>query len=176
MTDTDTTRKETLFSLSGDVLALDAILEEGGGEITPEVEAWIAEYRDKFTDKVDSVGWYWRTCEARAAGFKKAADDLAAKARTEEQKRDRLKQYVEGCLRHLDTRKISGQVYSFSLQTNGGSPPLRLLVDDPAAFPESCQRVTVTVDRTAVRTALEASTLPEGLAMIEPAGESVRLR
>lgn len=168
-------RKASLFMLTDDLLALDQLLDESGGEASPELEGWIAEYQGRFTEKVDNIGWFWRTIEARQAAAAKIRDEFAAKARVEGNKLDRLKAYIAMCLQHLNTRKVAGQAYTLRLQKNGGAPPVRLLIEEPAAYPEPCRKVVTTIDRNAVRAALEAGALPPGLAVLDPAGESVRL-
>jgi hypothetical protein len=165
-----------MFSITGDLRALDELLDETAGELTPEVEAWLEEYKTKLTEKVDGVGEWWWTIEARAAGYKKAAEVYTAKRRTEERKLERLKEYVKLCLAYLGARKVAGKLHKLSIERNGGVAPLRLLQVDPALFPESCRKVVVTIDNAAVRAALENGTLPDGLAALDPVGESVRLR
>lgn len=190
MTTATEPKKETLFSLSEDLLALDALLTESGGELTPEVEAWIAESRDKFSDKIDGFGWYWRTIEARVAGLKLAQEELTAKRAVEERKLERLKGYVRLCLNYLGTDKAKGQVYSLSIQKNGGKPPLRILPPfdvQPELLPAGYQRVSVTADKDAIRADMEkmgglqrvvpvGEGEPQPIAEILPVGDSVRLR
>lgn len=179
--------KETLFSLTDDLLALDQILTESGGELTPEVEQWMTEYRDKFTAKVDGLGWYWRTCEAREAGYRKAAAELADKAQTEANKVTRLKEYARACLDHLGATKVAGDIYTLAIQKNGGRTPLKVcepFLSDPSRLPAEYQRIVVLPDLEKLRTRAELScgvaTMDDrdGTAMAEllPAGTHVRLR
>lgn len=114
-----TEKKESLFQLSEDLLALDALMTEAGGELTPEAEAFLEEYAKKLATKTDSLGWFWRTLEARIAGFKKIGDDLAAKRKTEENKLARIRSYVLACMRNLGAKKLEGQVYTLAVQANG---------------------------------------------------------
>lgn len=190
-TTTPAPARETLFSLSEDLLALDALLTESDGELTPEVEAWMAEYRDKLADKVDGIGWFWRTIEARIAGFKAAQDDLARKRQIEERKIERLKGYVASCLVHLGTRKLEGPTYTLAMQKNGGKAPLRLaepFASDPSLLPPGYRIVKYAADLAKLREVAELDggvvhltpTNPEEppplVAELLPVGESVRLR
>ena len=176
-------QRETLFVLTGELLALDELLTESGGELTPEIESWIAEYRDKFTGKIDGIGWFWRTIEARIAGLKVAQEELATKRQVEERKLERLKGYVRLCLDHLGTSSAKGSVYSLAIHANGGKPPIELLEpyrSDPKLLPTKLQKVTVSADMEALRTYMDgAETVTEGDQVVArrlPAGTHVRLR
>ncbi len=169
-------KKATLFSLTEELVALDMALTESDGELTPEIEAQLQALTDQLDAKIDNVAWFIRTCEARAEAYSKAEAELRAKRYTEDTKVAHLKTYVRACMAMRNTRKLEGSFFTFAIQKNGGKPPVGLLNPDPQAFPAECQRVTVAVDREAVRGMIEAGTLPEGLAVIEPHGEHLRLR
>ncbi len=168
--------KETLFELGEDLTALDQLLTESLGEITPEIQEWLDEYRTKLEEKVDSVAWFVKTCEARAAGFSKAAEELAAKATTETNKIARLKSYVRACMELRGEKQLKGQVYTFALQQNGGRPPLTLLNENPDAYPPECLKVVRSVDKERVRVLVEAGQVAPELAVLEPLGFHLRLR
>ena len=135
--------KETLFTLTEDLRALDELLTESGGELTPEVELWIQEYSTKLKGKVDGIAWFIKTCEARAVAFKahakqirEQADDLAAKGKTEENKIVRLKEYVRLCLDLMGEKKVQGEVYSIGIEANGGAAPATIVAEPFASHPE----------------------------------------
>jgi len=166
--------KQSLFRLTEEFLALEALLEASGGELTPEIEAWREANAEAFTDKVDALVWYSKTLKAAAEFYRAQADELAHRAKVAENKIARLKEYAAVCLDRLGSRAVMGKVYAIAYQKNGGLPPLRLLNPDPMAFPESCRNVTVS--NAAVRESLSAGTLPEGLAQLDPPGESLRFK
>lgn len=169
-------QRESLFEVTSDLLAIDALLTESEGEVTEEIQLWMNEYADKLAAKADGIGFYAKTLQRDAEFYKAQADELAAKRRREERKLEWLKSYVGFCLARLNVRSVKGKVYTLAIQTHGGKPPLRLLQDDPLAFPEPCRVVTVTISKDAVRAAIEMDTLPDGLAVIDPPGEGVRIR
>lgn len=143
--------------------------------MTPDIEARLASLGSQITDKVDSTAWYLRTCEAREAGLKKAAAELSAKAKVEENKVARLKEYVKLCLEQLGTTKVSGEVYTFAIQRNGGKPPVKLLepyASDPDLLPRDLTRITVTPDMDRIRELPTPSEFYEVL----PVGSHVRVR
>lgn len=171
-------KKPTLFSLSQEMVELDALLTESAGELTPEVEAWFDANREAMADKVDAVAWFIRTCEAREAGYQKVMDDLKAKQQTERNKVTQLKQYARACMDLLGTRKLEGEVYTFAIQKNGGKAPLKLLAPydtEPDKLPAEFVTWLPKADTQALRLAAEQGRT-EGIAVIEPVGEHVRLR
>jgi hypothetical protein len=186
-------RKESLFQLSEDLLTLDALLTESAGELTPEIETWLEEYAGKLASKVDSLGWFWRTVEARIAGFKKIEGDLTAKRRTEENKLARLKGYVQACMHNLGAKKLEGQVYSLGIQQNSARSfqLLEPYLSHPELLPEQFRRTVTRVEPDLE--ALKAATVEAGdtlqyvenddptrqvhsVAVLHPAGTHVRLR
>jgi len=169
------TKKPTLFSLTADLIQLDELLTESGGELTPEVEAALTLLDAQLEEKTDHVAWYLRTCEARIMGYRAAEIELAGKRTTEQNKIDRLKQYVRACMDARGTRKLEGQVYTFAIQQNGGKPPVRLLVEDPQAFPDEAVRIVRSVDKEKVRELLAAGQLSD-LAVVDLVGSHLRLR
>jgi Gp157 protein len=173
---TTTAPAETLFNIGLELEALDRMLTDSMGELTPEIEAALAALDAKLTSKIDGLGWFIRTCETRAAGFKASADEMASKARTEGNKVKRLMEYVRAYLTFRKERTISGRAYTFALQTNGGKRPLTLHNENPEAFPASCVKVVKVIDKDAVRAMVEAGTLSAELATLEPVGEHIRLR
>lgn len=178
MTTATEPKKDTLFEVTDDLLALDQLLTESEGELTPEIEAWREEYAAKIRDKADGIGWYAKRLQNEAEFFKAQRDELAAKARRAERKLEWLKGYIAYCMARLETRKIEGKVYTLALQKNGGKPPLEILEpfkSDPAQLPAEFQRVTVSANTDALRIAAEEGMADEVVRLL-PAGESVRIR
>jgi hypothetical protein len=167
--------RPTLFALTEEMHALDELLTASGGELTDDIEAMLATIGSQITQKVDSLAWVIRTCEARAAGFKKMRQEMDEKKTTEENKIDRLKEYVRVCLDRLGTDKIKGEQYTFALQRNGGKPPVKLLepyASDPDLLPRDLTRITVTPDMDRIRELPTPSEFYEVL----PVGTHVRIR
>lgn len=186
--------KASLFSLTEDLNALDELLTESGGELTDEINAWLAEYALKMADKVDGLGWFWRTIEARIAGFKKGEAELTAKRKTEENKLARLKAYVHSCMTNRKETALAGEVYTLAIQRNG-SRALTLqepFLSHPELLPEAWRttRIVVEANMEAIRAALaepgvgdvltarcpDEDSEPVTVAVLQPAGTHVRLR
>ena len=75
----------TLFELSSEQRTIEALLEENGGELTPEIESMMAETEDLFPKKVDGYGVMLRKFQSmekmcddeikRVQGLKKVAQN-----------------------------------------------------------------------------------------------------
>ena len=82
----------TLFELSQEQREIEALLEENGGELTPEIEERLAETEDKFPKKVDGYGVMLRKFQAaekvcdeeikRVQGLKKVAQNSVKSLRS----------------------------------------------------------------------------------------------
>ena len=159
--------------------ALDALLLESGGEVTPEIEAWLAEYGLAEREKVDGYVFYIRSLEAEATQAKALANELGAKARRRERAIEGLKERVAGYMAARQTDELAGSIYRFKLQRNGGKAPLVLETEDPARFPPSCVKTIpaqTVIDRDAVREMAEAdSYVLTGLAHLGERGRSLRI-
>ena len=170
---------DTLTRLEADAAALDALLTDLDGEVTPETEAtidaWFRELETRRRDKVDGYGFRIKAAKIEAAKCAELADQLAAKARTIGRRVDWLMARMEAHMTVAGLDRLDGSVYTFAFQANGGKAPLVLESDDPTAYPLDCQRVVVTVDKDAIRTQLEKGVV--GIpAHIGERGRTLRLR
>lgn len=94
--------KKTLFALTTQMTDIERMLDENGGEITPELEALWAETKESLKEKADSYNTVIRKYEA----FIKAADDEIAHY-------EDMKKKAENSLRHIkehirDTMAFNG--------------------------------------------------------------------
>lgn len=171
---------QTLYQLVDEAQALDLAFEASGGETTPETEAALAQLTTDLAAKVDGVGYYLWDLQARITQVKAEAQRVAEHFRTRrrvlENTHARLLAYLLEQMDRLGTTKLAGDIHALAVQAHGGKPPLILRVEDPAAYPREVCDVTVTLNKERIRDALEAGTLPAGLAELGERGRGVRLR
>lgn len=171
--------RDTMAKIEADKQALDALLEDVGGEVTPETEAaieqWFRELEDRTTEKVDGYGFTIRMALADAEKFTAAADELYAKARTAESRAKYAKARMAQHMTEQGLDRLAGNIYTFAFQKNGGVAPLVLASENPDDFPEDCRITTVTLNKERIRERLEAGdeSLP---AAVGERGRSLRLR
>jgi|SRR5688572_16163119 len=175
---TQTEAPDTLFSLTEDLKALDALLTENAGELTPEVLALMAEYQDRFETKADAVAWYAKTLEAELSVATEHAAHFATKLITARRKVEAWKSYVLSCMTNLGAKELKGRAYTLSIQQNGGEQPLEIhepFKSDPSQLPEMLKRVTFTPDTKAIRSALQQRVFLD-VGTLLPRGSHIRIR
>ena len=164
-----TAERASLFSLTGEWLALLSALEEAAGEMTPEIQAEWDRLTAAFENKVDGYGYVLRTLEAGVAAHRERAEyhQKAAQVRTNMVKR--LKQTLTTVLQALGTRKLEGQDFTAFLKVSK-----HVEVTDQYLLPKEYLRVTVEPDRQAIAKAYgEGKTVP-GAVMEENTSAYVR--
>lgn len=175
--------KRTLLNIADDMVALDNLLEETGGDVTdPEVEAaidsFMAELQTDLDNKTDNYCGLIRQKELLAACRKEEAERLRMAAKAEENQAKYLKDRLKLVLEFLGVKK-AGKVRTASVCNNGGKQPLIMPpVTDPDMIPERFRKVIsqVVVDEDKVREALEAGEDLGSFAQLAPRGTHLRIK
>ena len=153
--------KQTLLDITEDMAAIDELLAESGGEITPETEgtldAWFAELDTNLTGKVDNYCALITEIECRAAVRKAEADRLYDRAKIDENAAKALRERLRFVWELRSMGKLQTSRYTVSLAKNGGKAPLdvRVGAEELPAWAVKTETV-VTVDKDAIRSRLEA--------------------
>lgn len=151
----------TIYEISEDMAALDALLAETGGEITPEAEAAFAAFEAELAanlhSKTDAYCALIAEIDARAAARKAEAKRLADRAKTDERAADALRERLRFVWETRKLGKVETDRFTVSLAKNGGKAPLdiRCGVEDLPAWAVKRETV-VTVDKDAIRARLDA--------------------
>lgn len=169
---------DTMAKILADGAALDAALEELGGDVSDGADAiiaeWFAELDERRAEKVDGYGFRIKQEQADAAKWKALADELYAKAKAADNRAKYLLARMQYHMEEQAVTEMKGEVWTFKFQQNGGKAPLVLASENPDDYPEDCRVTTVTINKDAIRAKLEAGeTLP---ASIGERGRSLRLR
>lgn len=130
---------ETLYQLTDELLALDDLLEDTEGEVTPEIEQWLEEYGLKSRTKVDNMCRYEAELRARAAAKKAEAKRLSDRARKEDADADRVKRLFELAMHRLGTRRLEGDHFTVAVQKNGGKRAFQV-AQSAEQLPEAYRR------------------------------------
>lgn len=152
---------QTLLDITDEAAALDALLAEAGGEITPETEAiidgWFAEVETNLYGKVDNYCRLISEIEARAEIRKAEAKRMADRARVDENAADALRERLRFVWEARRLGKVHTSRYTVSLAKNGGKAPLdiRCGVEDLPAWAVKTETVS-TVNKDAIRERLDA--------------------
>ncbi len=171
----------SLYELTEELVALDTLLAEVGGDVsTPEgqtLEAWAEKFQWQMANKVDAYGALYKNLEADAKALAEEVKRLSDRKRALENRGARLLALAKFSMDRLQTRKLEGQRFTIALQKAGGLDPLEVLVERAEDLPERFQRKTVDFDKDEIRLALAAND-PEiqGKARLGERGEYVRIK
>ena len=156
-----------LYEIAGDVLALEDLLLESGGEWTPEAEALYNEVEGSLESKVDGYAalireWEadaekWKAEEQRVAGHRKARENAAA----------RLKARLLESLQQIGRDKVETPRFKIAVQRS--APSVEVLVEADA-LPMEYQRVipeSRVADKKALLEALKSGAEIDGARLTE---------
>ena len=121
----------TLYEISGDLLALESLLTEVGGELPDEVaeaaiDSWLEETGTATRDKVDNYCGLIRELECRAAARKAEAKRLAERASIDAGAVDRLKARLLWFFERHQLRTLETARFRVTAAQNGGVAPLHI--------------------------------------------------
>lgn len=152
--------KLKLYEIPGAFRAIDALLDESGGELTVEVENALAAVEASLKDRVDAVCALIRESLLDADVVSVEVERLQARVRSSRRKAERLKDYLARVLAELGKDKVKGDRFSVSVCKNG-APSVRWDSGDP--IPTVFRKVEVSLDSAKAHAVLKAGgTLPEG--------------
>ena len=121
-------RPPSLFHISEEFAALDALLEEqaeGATEADADVVSrWWEQIAGSLTDKLTSCVAWIKTTEWRAKAARGEAHRLAELARVDEAKVARLKALIREIFDAQNIKRIETALGPVRLQGNGGAAPL----------------------------------------------------
>lgn len=163
-----------LYQFGGEFEALEELLIESFGELTPEIEALMGDLNSDLDRKIDGycglIQNFSRTADAAKAEVKRLTE--LAKAR--EAAATRLKERLKFGLDALEIAKRETGTFSVRIQAN--PPSVSVAPDvDLAALPPSFVRTKLELDSAAVKEAAKrGDTLPTGLSIT--VGSHIRIR
>lgn len=145
--------KQTLFEISQDARALDELLEEMDGELSPENEAAFDELnRELEQSQTRKVRACLEVIERRTT-MRKAREEKARKllafARTDENIERRVKTLLIAYLRSRGLEKLETEDFKLRIQKNGGKNPVVLneyFERNPQELPERYRKVVFQPD------------------------------
>lgn len=147
--------KGTLAELTDHLQALfDTVEMIEDPAVKKEAEAEIERYLEAEVRKVDNISSYIAGCERQAQWLKEEIARLRDRIGMWERRGERVREYVKRVMQQSDTAKLDGQTATFYLRA--ATPAV--VISDEAAVPEEFKRttITVTIDKLAIRKAIEA--------------------
>jgi uncharacterized protein YqgV (UPF0045/DUF77 family) len=158
----------TLYDITAEQRALDAMVTMDEGEWTDETEALFQDLVSKMVEKADNFGRYVRTRESIVAAIKDEEKRLADRRKAIENHVDRLKSYAVMCMRLMQRDKIEGTTFTLAVQKNNVTAIIEAEAEELLEAFQKYHPATFSVDRAAVLAALKAGVEVPGCALAEP--------
>lgn len=159
----------TLRELAEEAVALDAILAEHDGELTPELEPVLDDLAARLAAKADDFGAYLRDLEARAEVIAEEQARLKDRRAALDERAQWLKRAGAAALERMGSKKVQGAFFTLALQAN--PPAVRCDVPEDElldTLPAACIRVVPErreLDRGAIRDALKRGETLRGVSL-----------
>lgn len=182
--------QKTLLDISQDLLRLNELLDEcddyaannfedaskfAAIEQRTLIRQWLDDIGAERDKKLDAYAALISQLQYQAEARRKEATRMAQLAQTDENKlkllKERLKEFfIEQSLNCVNTTR-----YRISIAKNGGKVPLIVDKIDYKKVPQSFQKISVELDTTAIREALEAGEELD-FARLGERGQSIRIK
>ena len=159
-----------LYEIGAELRAALAELDAADGVLEGDLEMRLDMVEMAFAEKVEGCLALAMERQAEADALADAARKMLARAKTQESSVQRLRDYVEACMRDAGARSVKTRLFTATIQRN----PARLVLtgDVPEAFTEV---VTTTKPRTAAIKQALSDGMDLDFAHME-ASESLRVR
>ena len=159
-----------LYDITGDLLTLMDMLDEVDDQVLKDtLEAVQGEYEIKLESYCKVI----KNLEADIDALKNEAKRLIDKRKLLENNIDRLKKAMFDSMKTTGTTKIKGQLFSVSIQKNGGKLPV--IVDvDTAYLPKELVKVVESPDLEAIAKLIDSGNTQ--YAHYGERGESLRIK
>lgn len=162
-----------LYAIADDLIDIQELLFEAGGELTPEIESKLDALTGQFDDKAERICHVIQS-ELRAGEAAKAeARRLDALAHARSQAAANLKRYLMREMVRADRRKIDLPTFRVRIQANGGRPRIEW-TRGLATLPTEYRRVEIMLNSEAAYDHWKTTgSLPEGF--VVERGEHLRI-
>ena len=153
--------KQSLYNITEDQRLINAMLEETGGELTPEIEEAMMVTEENFISKAEAYGATISEYDAQAEACAQEIKRLQAFKKTCENVSKRMKERISDAMMTFDMDKVTAGTFRFSFRKSTA-----VVVENEELIPEEYFRTERTICRKELMDALKAGEVIAG-AMIE---------
>lgn len=155
--------KKSLFHIQQDYLQLAAILEDNGGEITPEIEETLAVNQEQLQVKGVNYAFIIRQLIGESDMIKAEMDRLSKLMKSKVASADRLKNVLKSAMELYGIESIKGDLINISLRNNAAS----VKIENEDALPKEfvTEKITKTPDKKALKEAIESGQEIKGVSL-----------
>ena len=163
----------TMYELTGDYLEVLDLANDP--DIPPEVVADTLEgIGEEIEVKAENTAKILKELEASVAASKAEEKRLAERRKQLETNVQKIKERLFDMMKTTGKVKFKTDLFSFSIQKNGGKLPVVLDVKDTSELPDDLVKITETADLEAIRELLDAG--DTRFAHYGERGESLRIK
>lgn len=141
----------SLYKITDEQRNLNAMLEETGGELTPELEEALAINEGNFVAKAENYGYAILHYKAVVAAVKAEKERLDAIKKTAENAIERMEERLVEAMQTFDRPKIEAATLKLSLRRSE-----RVVVDDETRVPADCIKVKTEISKTDLKAHIKA--------------------
>lgn len=153
--------KQSLYNITEDQRLINAMLEETGGELTPEIEEAMIITEENFISKAEAYGATISEYDAQAEACAQEIKRLQAFKKTCENVSKRMKERISDAMMTFDKDKVTAGTFRFSFRKSTA-----VVVENEELIPEEYFHTERTICRKELMDALKAGEVIAG-AMIE---------
>lgn len=153
--------KQSLYNITEDQRLINAMLEETGGELTPEIEEAMLITEENFISKAEAYGATISEYDAQAEACAQEIKRLQAFKKTCENVSKRMKERISDAMMTFDKDKVTAGTFRFSFRKSTA-----VVVENEELIPDEYFRTERTICRKELMDALKAGEVIAG-AMIE---------
>jgi hypothetical protein len=164
----------SLYELTGQFLLLQQMLEDPDAE-TDVIKDTMEAIEGEIEVKADNYAKMIKNLESDLLGITAEMERLRIWKNRKESSIKMLKENLQESMTAIGKKKIKTQLFSFSVQKNGGKAPVILDVKDTSELPDDLVRIKEEADLDAIRQLIEK----EGTckyAHLGERGESLRIK
>jgi hypothetical protein len=151
----------TLYNITSEQLRINELLEESGGELTPEIEEALAINEDNFIAKsegyIETIAKYKALAEAADVRIK----EMQRIKKTAENIEKRLKERMQWAMEMMCRDKVEVGLRKLSLRSSTA-----VNITDEAHIPSQYIKVETSVDKMALKRDLQAGIEVEGAELV----------
>lgn len=160
---------QTLYTIAEDQRLINAMLEENGGELTPEIEEAMQITEENFLDKAEAYGATISEYDAQAEACAAEIKRLTAYKRTCENVSKRMKERMADAMQAFSRDKVTAGTFRFSFRNSTA-----VRIENEEMIPEEFFKTERTLNKRDLMDALKAGEYIAG-AMLETR-KSIQMR
>lgn len=151
---------QTLYTITEDQRLLNAMLEENGGELTPEIEEAMQITEDNLVAKAEAYGATISEYDAQAEACAAEIKRLMTYKKTCENVSKRMRERLSDAMHTFNTDKLTAGTFRFSFRKSTA-----VVVENEDMIPEEFFKVETTLKKKELMDALKAGELIAGASL-----------